>query len=796
MTLVDDARRSVRGLRHRPGSTALAVAILAVAVAVNAVVFAVVNAAFVKGPVLVRDPQRLVQITTTRNAVYAPDYLEWRARTKTLQDVALVRGVFHTLASQRDGPDTVFTTEVTPNTFGLLGVSPRIGRDFVEADAVAGAEPVVMLSHSLWQTRCGADPAVVGSSILVDGTPATVIGVMPEGFTFPSDQGLWTPLIPTAAALRRDTTYARYAYGRLRSGTPVASARLELEGIGQQLASAFPGTNRDLRPVVRSADEWFVGQGTRRLYLAVWGAAVSVLLIACTNVAGLLAVRGTARTREVAIQLALGASRWRLLRQGAIDGVLLAGAGGVLGLGVSQFALATLRRVPLTAGLDLQMDGAALAYVTAVSVATGAIAGTLSSAHVTGRPGELSGLSNRSGAASATSTRRLDVLVSVEIALAVLLVVGAGVMMRSVQNVTSANIGVRTEGLWTAGLYLPPDRYASADMRHRVLDAIRERLVTNPGIEAVAYGAVAPTDVAPLMTLIPEDGGGASAATAAAFPITPGYIGVVGGAILAGRDISPADRSGAPLVALVNQRLADVRWPGRDPVGQRLGLSPDGTPSSTAVSVSIVGVVSNISQGDRTRQSFEPIVYLPYAQHPQPNMFVFVRGRPGDDNVAAAIRQAVYLEDARLTVAALWRLEERLDRAFASERHSSALLGAFASAALGLAAVGLYTVVAYRVRLRTRELGVRVALGATPRRVVGWVAVTAAGPIGVGVTAGAGLAVMATRLLASQLVGVSASDPQVMGGALFVLSSAAAVACWVPARRALRIEPATALRMD
>jgi predicted permease len=653
MDLADDLRRSVRGLRHRPSHAAMAVAMLAVALGVNAAVFAVVDAALIKGPALVRDPQHLVQITTTRGAVYAPDYLEWRARSRTFQDIALVRGVFHTFDRQRDLPDTVFTTEVTPNTFGLIGVSPVIGRDFVDADALPGAQPVVILRHSLWRAQFGADPAVIGSSIHLDGAPTTIIGVMPERFAFPADQDLWTPLIPTAAALRRETPYARYAYGRLRDVTALAAARLELDGIGQQLASDFPGTNRDLRPLVSDPGEWFVGRDARQIYLALWGAVACVLLIACTNVAGLLIVRGSARAREIAIQVALGATRWHLLRQGALDRLLLSGVGGLLGLGLSQFALAALRRTSATAGLDLQMNGTALAYLLAVSLLTGVVAGVVPCAYVTRRQRAPIGPSSWSSAGPVASTGRLDVLVSVEVALAVLLLIGAGVMIRSVQNVTTADIGVRTDGLWTAGLYLSPDSYATAAQRLALLDAISDRLVANPRVEAVAYGAVAPTDVAPHMTYVLAEESAGSGATAAVFPITPGYVRVLGASILSGRDLSAGDRSGAPSVALVNQRLADLRWPGRSAVGQRMRLSPGGKRSPAGEWVSVVGVVSNISQSDRTRQSFEPTVYLPYAQQPQANMFMFVRGRHGDDGVARAICGAVYAEDARLPVGRL-----------------------------------------------------------------------------------------------------------------------------------------------
>ena len=238
--LVDDFRWAIRDLSRRPTQTMVTVIMLAVGIGANGAVFAIVNAALFKGFAFVHENERLVQISTRRNSIYVPDVLEWQAQARTFQDIALVRGVFHTLNDQRDAPDTVFTTEVTPNTFRLLGVRPRFGRDFVEADSVPGAEPVVILRHSLWQRWFAADPAVIGRSIRLDGVPTTIIGVMPDGFTFPADQGLWTPLIPTAAALRRDTAYARYAYGRLAEGSSIDAAQRELDEIGQRLAQCLP----------------------------------------------------------------------------------------------------------------------------------------------------------------------------------------------------------------------------------------------------------------------------------------------------------------------------------------------------------------------------------------------------------------------------------------------------------------------------------------------------------------------------------------------------------------------------
>lgn len=797
--LVDDCRWAIRNLARRPTQTMVTVIMLAVGIGANGAVFAVVDAALFKGFAFVHENERLVQISTNRNSIYVPDVLEWRAQTRTLQDIALVRGVFHTLNDQRDVPDTVFTTEVTPNTFRLLGVAPRVGRDFVDADSVPGAEPVVILRHALWQRKFGADPAVVGRSIRLDGVPTTVIGVMADGFTFPADQDLWSPLIPTAAALRRDTTYARYAYGRLAEGSSIDAARKELEDVGQRLAQAYPSTNQDLRPVVSPFDEWFVGRDARRLYVGVWSAVGCVLLIACANVAGLLVLQAMGRSHEMAVRLALGANRWRLVRQFVVEGLVLSSLGGLVGLWISHVTLTLFRLTPNTSLLDVQVDEWTLGYLAAITVITGVTAGVSTAAFLTRlHAAGLTGQTTRSVTGSRTGTRVLDALVSVEMALAVLLLIGAGVMIRSVRQVTTADIGVATEGVWTAGLYLPPDRYPGADARLAFFRDLADRVTALPGIEAVGFGAVAPTEVVPRMVyVLPEQGPVSPAPTVATCVISPGYVRTLRASMLAGRDFTDADRSAAAPVALVNQRFVDTHWPGQSAIGKSLHLHATTAPATGGPWVTVVGVTSNIGQDDRTRQSFEPMVYLPYAQQPQANMFLFTRSRnPDDATIAGALRAAVYARDPNLPVPALWPLHERLGRAFAVERQTTAVLGGFAAIALALASVGLYTVVAHAVRRRSREIGVRIALGATPGAVVAWVAARAVRPLAVGIVAGGCLALIATRLVASQLVGVSPTDPLTIAGALAALGGATTLGCWLPARRAARTDPATTLRME
>lgn len=796
--IVEDVRYAIRNLSRRPAQTAMAVLMLAVGIGANGIVFAIVNAALFKGFAFVHDNASLVQIGTTRNSIYAPDFLEWRAQSRTLQDIALVRGVFHTVNDQQDALEAVFTTEVTANTFRMLSVAPQVGRDFVESDGVPGAEPVVILRNSFWQRRFAGDPAVVGRTIRLDGVPTTIIAVMPDGFTFPSDQDLWTPLIPTAAAMRRDTSYARYAYGRVADGSTVAAVQQELDAIGARLAQAFPVTNRDVRPVATAFDEWFIGRNVRTLYVALWGAVGCVLLIVCANLAGLLMLQAIKRSHEMAIRLALGADRWRLVTQFAVEGLVLSSLGGLLGLWIAKAGLALVRQNASISVLDVHVDAWTLGYLALITVVTGVTAGTSTAAYLTKlHAAEASRQTTRSVTGSRTGSRLLNALVSVETALAVLLLFGAGIMIRSVRQVTAANIGVATDGVWTAGLYLPPDRYPLAEVRVAFFQDLADRVAALPGIDAVGFGAVAPTDAVPRM--IYTQSGQASpspAQTVATCVISPGYLRTLGVAVRAGRDFTDADSSTSTPVALVNQRFVDTHWPGESGIGKRLQLKAENAPGPDGPSVEIIGVTANIVQNDRTRQSFEPVVYLPYAQNPQPNMFLFTRTHNPDANIAAALRAVVYARDPNLPVPALWPLSERLARAYAVERQTTATLAGFASVALALAAIGLYTVVAHVVDRRTREIGIRIALGATRRAVVKGIAAHAVRPLAVGLVVGSGLALVAARFVASQLVGVSPADPLTIFTAFVVLCGATAAGCYLPARRASRIDPAIALRVE
>ena len=780
--------------------TAAVALMLGVGIGLNAAIFTVVDAALFKGFRHVQRNDRLVRVSTSKDVIYFPDFEEWRAQSHRLADLALVRGVFHTLQAGDDGPQTVFTTEVTPNTFRLLGVAPAVGRDFRPEDALPGADPVVVLRHDLWARLFQRAGDVVGRRIPLDGVPTTVIGVMPEGFSFPAEQEIWTPLIPTAAAAARETPYARYAYGRLGEGASLEAARTELRTIGDRSARAFPATNQFVAPTVSGFDDWFVGRESRALYLGVWGAAGCVLLIVCGNIANLFVLQAIGRSNEVSVRQALGASPARLVRPMVLEAGLLAVAGGAIAWWVTGLGLDLLQASQVFAPmLAVDVDIATFGHLWALCSVTICVIGGAAAVHLIGRAGAgCHTVSSRTVAVSPRVSRLIDGFVGLQVALAIVLLVSAGMLVRMLVRVTSANAGVDAANVVTASLYLPPERYVSSDARLGFFRALEERLSADPGVATVGFAEIAPTERTPRRAVDVADSFSASAemgVPAASVVVSPGYFRAVGATIVEGRDVQWTDTA-TNAVVLVNLRFAERHWPNASPIGQRLRLgptTPGGTPSEW---LTVVGVTSNIVQNDVTRQEFEPVVYVPYGRRPQPNMFAFVRSRAAIAASATAIRESVFALDPSLPLPSLAPLEARLNRAHMVERQAAAALGSFSSLALILAAVGMYAVIGQAVTRRTREIGIRLAVGATTRDIVSSIAAGQLRSMAMGVGVGLVLSAGATRFLTTHVAGVQAWDPLVVTLATGVLAIAAACGYWFPVRRALRIDPAIMLRQE
>jgi predicted permease len=640
--------------------------------------------------------------------------------------------------------------------------------------------------------------------VRINGEPATVIGVMPEGFAFPQKQDLWLPLVTTPDVQRRNNRSLWFAFGRLAPGATFESAQSELDALGRRLAAEYPDSNRDYFPQARTFNEFFIGANENLLYQSMWGAVGFVLLIACANLANLMLARALGRTREIAVRAALGAGYWRIVRQLLAESVMLSALGGVLGWWIAKGIVRLYSLAERGPGLlpwrvlDYTMDYRVLGYLTAIALGTGLVFG-LAPALKLAKLGTNAGL--KDGQRAATGGRRgknlSGVLIGAEVALAVVLLVGAGLMVRSYLNVAWTDPGVATRNVLTALVQLPAARYPDAETRTALFENLETRLDALPGVDSVAFASALPTWGARQVTYELRESGEIDAAqrpTTFAITVGPKYFATLDAPLLAGREFAATDGPNAPPVAIVNRAFAGREWPGEDPIGKRLRFYDGAAPKGW---LTVVGVAGNVAQTDAARQAFDPLVYLPYRQEPAASLWAIVKSRESAAVLGASLRLELQRLDAAL---AFWlgpfTLEERMAEGYWDKQLYGILFVSFAAIALLLASLGLYAIVAYSVNAHTREIGIRLAVGATARDVIALVIKQSMAPVLIGLLAGIAGAIALTRVLESELVHVSATDPTAYAAACLVLLIAAALGSWLPARRATRVDPVTALRED
>jgi putative ABC transport system permease protein len=824
-----DSRYALRQFRQHPGFTAVAATMLALGIGVNAAVFTVASAVLSRGFRLIDRNDRILYIHSEKNGQYTgvsyPDFQDWRAQVKSFRAVGAAADL-KILCDRNGSLEVCFATRISANAFQLLGQQPILGRDFTASDETPGAAPVAILSYGFWERRFGRDPAIVGQALhlgMVDQTlqigdappttvaagapPTIVIGVMPKGFAFPQDQDLWVPLTPTANLRERDARTLWFAFGRLADGVTRETARAELETIGSRLASAHPKTNQGQIPRLENFTEFFTGPGAAVIYEAMWGAVGFVLLIACANLANLLLARAMGRSRELSIRAALGAGRWRIVRQLLIECLALSiigGAGGwaIARWGVRTYELATNPPVGQWNRnlLDYTMDSSVLAYLMAISIGAGFLFGLAPALRFL-RP-DLHAVLKDAGA-SATGGRRgrhlSGGLVISEVALAVVLLGGAGVMIHSFLNMYTADIGAHTANTVEMLLRVPEARYPSRDAQISFYDRLKTRLEAIPGVASASIGLPPAGGVPGRRPYELADDRFVDAQnppTIAVVTIGPGYFRTLGATVLSGREFNNVDgASGLPAV-IVNQWFANQHWPGANALGQRLRLFNGGTPEAW---LTVVGVVSNVVYDPR-RQEIAPLVYMPYAQRPREgDPWVLVRAAVPVAGVITTLRREVSALDPDVIMwLGPYDLADRLASGgvYGSTRNNTVLLLILAGIALLLASVGLYAVVAHSVSQRTQEIGVRMAVGAAGRDILKLVFTQGMLPVGIGLTIGLAGALAVTPVLKSQLVQVSPTDPVTLVVSSAVLIVSATLGCWVPARRAMRVDPVVALRHE
>ncbi|MDT7603527.1 MAG: hypothetical protein QOF61_1524 [Acidobacteriota bacterium] len=808
-TLWQDVRYGLRMLRRSPGFTLIAILALALGIGANTAIFSVVNAMLLR-PLPFADPDRVVTVwetnpnlsakyLRTHNEASPANFNDWRTQNTVFASIGAFRWNTFNLTGT-DNPEQLLGNRATASLFQTLGVKPLLGRTFTDAEDADGAPRVVVLSYGLWQRRFGADPNVINKQINLDTESHTIIGVMPPEFEFPNASvELWVPLALDAQDAARRGAHYLYTRARLKPGVTLAQAQSEMSAIAARLREQYPDTNanRDIRLIPTQED---TSESVKPALLVLFGAVGFVLLIACANVANLSLARSTARQKELAIRAALGASRVRMIRQMLTESVLLSVTGGVCGILLAMWGLdLLLASVPREYALyfhgwnQINLDGWVLGFTILVSVATGLLFGIVPALQATKT--DLNESLKEGGRGSATHVRRhfRNGLVVAEVALALVLLVGAGLLMKSFVRLLDVQPGFDPHNVVTMSLGLPEARYSKPEQWADFYKQLLERLRAQPGVESAS-----------VINYLPMGGsGGTTTLIFEGRPVppkgeypeanfrlaSPDYFKTLRIPVLKGRVFNDQDTKGKPLVAIINETFARLYYPNEDPVGKRM-LDPDGTNPTE-----IVGVVSDVKHFGLDDEP-EAYVYMAHAQVPDPGMTIAVRSSVAPASMAATVRRETQSLDKDLPIFDIKTLEQRLNESSSQRRLTVFLLGIFATVALLLAAVGIYGVMAYSVSQRTHEIGIRMALGAQMGDVVRLVLrqgmVLALFGVGIGIAASLAL----TKLIKAMLFHVSASDPVTFALVAFTLAAVALVACYIPARRATKVDPMIALRYE
>jgi putative ABC transport system permease protein len=802
-----DLRHGARILAKTPSVTVIALLALALGIGTSTAIFSVVDAVLLK-PLPFRDAQRLLVVwekSPARNLyrmfVARSNFWEWSRQSRTLPEMAAIQEAQINLMGGPNGhiePEELKAERVSAGLFSLLGVQAEVGRTFRPEEDQPGHANFALLSHSLWQRRFGGDSAIAGKAIQLRDQIYTVVGVLPTGFSvLEPDVELYVPLVLNPNDPRTFSARSLKVIARLKPGAGLEQAASEMDTIGSRLEAANPALNAGWRPSLFPIREELVGK-TRQPLLVLSGAVGLLLLMACANVASLLLARGASRRKEIAIRFAMGAARRRIVIQLLSESLLLSLAGGVLGLGVARLGIALVRRfgprgIPQLR--DVAMDSRLFLFALAISVGTGILFGILPAIHTSGI--ELNAAlseTSRGGTASRRGRAMRGALVVAEVALAVLVLIGAGLLVRSFVSLRAVNPGFRPAGVLTLRLPLQGGRNGARDRSGPFIHQALESVSALPGVQSAAVVSSLPLAGLSLGTTIAVAGRPAPRPDQRSFTliryISGGYFSTMGIPLLAGRTFSEADTPQSPPAVIVSQSLVRRYFPGENPIGQHLILDA----MSPAVA-EVVGVVGDVKQEKMVAEEW-PAIYNPYTQWPPAYVTMAVRTAREPLLLAAAAEREIHRLDPGQVVTDVRTMQDVVDRAVAEPRFDTAILAFLAAVAFVLAAVGIYGVISYDVSDRTHELGIRMALGAQRGDVFRLVVGQGARLAAIGIVIGLAAALRLTRLMIPMLYGVTRTDFYTFATISLLLGAVALAASYIPSRRAMALDPVVALRHE
>ena len=802
---LQDLKHAYRALRKNPAYSLAGILVLALGIGPNTAIFSVVNSVLLR-PLPYPEPDRIMQLWhippqksfpgMTMFSVSPANYLDWQAENKSFDAIAAY-GFRSFAVAAKDRPEEIQAAAVAPDFFSILGIHAYMGRTFRAEECRPGNDHVVILSYNLWKDRFGSDSSIVGHEIRLDGQSYKVAGIMPAKFAFPDWARLWVPLAwtDTQRAVRGNHNYL--VIGKLKSGANLQTAQAELDAISLRLAQQYPEDDTGWGAVVVPLHKQMVGDLQPAL-LVLLGAVAFVLLIACANVANLVLAKTLSRRKELAIRTALGASGSRIILHVLSETVLLSLAGGLLGYLLAQSGIGLIVQLlgdQIPKGMEITIDGWVLGFTLLVSILTGLLAGLAPALHsMKTSPNESlkQGASRGGSDFSGNRTRRL--LVVSEVALSIILLVGAGLMIRSLWQLRAVNPGFNPTSVLTAEIATPRSKYSTPEQHLAFFNRVLEQTRALPGVKSAG-----------LIDDLPLNGGGSNQPFSiegrpvlpmseqpevAVRVISPGYLNVMDIPLVKGRDFTDADIAGRNSVVVISQSMANEFWPGQDPIGQHLTLT-----FAPEHAREIVGIIGDVKQDELSSNGHAATIYEPFMQNTESGNFELVLRTTGDPmNQASALTSAVESVDSEQPVADLMSMGHIVDQSLSSQRFSMILLGSFAALALVLAAVGIYSVLSYTVERRFREIGIRMALGAVGKDVLRMVVLDGLRPTLLGVAIGLAGALALGRVVSSLIYGVKATDVLTFSAVSAILLLVGLVASLLPAWRATRIEPIRTLR--